>query len=400
MTGAPEPPPDPRPPPVPAPGEAYYRLLPGVEVVPVGDDVVLASDGVTLRLEGESAALFRDRVLALLDGTRTLDQVTAELPGVRPDDLRPHLDALVRARVLGRRDEPSDGAPVDGPGAARPLLRFLETVGLSPEQVAERLDGLRVAVVGLNGPGAHVAAVLAASGVGTVVLADPFPLGPADLQLMAPTAAARAGGAARHDVVREALGAAGGSGRLEVMQGDALDRGVVADLVAGSDLAVGCFDKGFSAAHAWLNEAGLDLGVDTLYAQLRGPTAWVGPLVVPGETACWLCWRMRAIASQEDFLAAMAVEEHLDGRRRPALAEAGALPALSPLVGGMVGLEAVKHLLGLGRDALAGHVHEVDALAGRTEVHAVLAVPDCPACSPSQAAQKKSPLAPTSLSPS
>ena len=46
-----------------------------------------------------------------------------------------------------------------------------------------------------------------------------------------------------------------------------------------------------------------------LYGQIAAARALVGPLVVPGETACYMCWRMRAIASEEDFEAAMRFEE-------------------------------------------------------------------------------------------
>jgi len=363
------------------PERVFYRLLPGTDVIPVGDDVVLASDGVTLRLEGDSATLFRDRVLPLLDGTRSLAEVSAAIPGVAAGDLRRHLDALVVSRVLGRQDAPH--RTDDDAGLASPLLRFIDAVGLSPAEAATRLAALRVAVFGLEGPGAYLASGLVASGVGTVLLVDPYPCQPADVAAM--LALSAVDGASRQEVVRSALQAQGTDATLEVGGEAPLDRAGVAALAADCDLVVGCFDKGFSATNVWLNDAALALDTDALYATLRGPTAWVGPLVVPHETACWLCWRMRAIACDDDFNASMAIEEFRDGQRRPALHEGGTIPALAQMVGGLMGLEAVKHLLGLGRGTLAGHVQEIDALAGRFELHGVLAVPDCPAC------KKKSP---------
>lgn len=352
---------------------AVYRLTPGLDVVPVGDDVVLAADGVRVRLEGASAGLFRDRVLPLLDGTRTLGEVAAAVPGVAVDDLRRHLDALVKARVL-LRDRP--------PAGADPFLRFLDAAGMPEPSATAHLGALRVAIVGLEGPGAHAAACLAASGVGALVLADPYPCQPANLPLM-PALGAPGGGAVgtpRQQVMAAALAAGGGPTRVEVAGPEPLGREAVAALCDDADLVVACLDRGLSSANHWLNAASVATGVPALYAELRGPTALVGPLVVPGETACYLCWRMRAIACDDDFQASMAVEELRDRQREPVLHERGALPALSAVAGGMVAIEALKHLLGIGVDALVARVHEIDVVGGRSDVHQVLAVPDCPTC--------------------
>ena len=56
----------------------------------------------------------------------------------------------------------------------------------------------------------------------------------------------------------------------------------------------------------------------------------------PGRSACWMCYRMRVLACEQDFDLAMAYEEHLDRKRQPSLAERPVLPAL-PL---QLGLDA------------------------------------------------------------
>jgi ribosomal protein S12 methylthiotransferase accessory factor len=145
-------------------------------------------------------------------------------------------------------------------------------------------------------------------------------------------------------------------------------------------MLIGCFDKGFSATNHWINQASLTRGIPALYADLRGHVATVGPLVLPGQTACYMCYRMRSVACENDFSQAMTYEEFLDRRKHPALDERGTLPALPPWIAGALGLEVLKILLALGPPALAGKVLELNALTLRTIEHAVLLRPDCSVC--------------------
>src|SRR6266542_104570 len=151
-----------------------------------------------------------------------------------------------------------------------PLRSHLEATGLTVSEARHRLAGVRVGVIGPEWPGAHASAILARCGVEVSGLAA---------------------------VTRERVHA----------------------LVRDCRLLVSCLDKGFAAAHHWLNSASLRWGVPAVYAQLDGDTALVGPLVVPARTACYLCWRMRTVACAEDFGEAMAQEEALATRRLPAL---------------------------------------------------------------------------------
>ncbi|MFI7061503.1 TOMM precursor leader peptide-binding protein [Kribbella sp. NPDC050124] len=139
-------------------------------------------------------------------------------------------------------------------------------------------------------------------------------------------------------------------------------------VMTGADLVIAADDGAFPVLHSWVNTTGLRLAVPTLHVAVRGPQATVGPLVLPGEGPCYLCWRMRALACEQDFAAAMAVEEELDARRSPDAAQA-VLPAL---------LEMVT------RAELSDGVLALDAGTGVEQLHPVLPRPDCPACAKSR----------------
>lgn len=138
-------------------------------------------------------------------------------------------------------------------------------------------------------------------------------------------------------------------------------------VMTGADLVIAADDGALPVLHSWVNTIGLRLGVPTLHVAVRGPRATVGPLVLAGAGPCYLCWRMRALACEQDFAAAMAVEEELDARRAPDAARP-VPPALLPMVTRALQAD------------LAGGVLTLDARTGAEQLHPVLPRPDCPAC--------------------
>jgi bacteriocin biosynthesis cyclodehydratase domain-containing protein len=355
--------------------QPFYRLAPGIDVVPLGEEAILfRSDTLTARIEGASVAVLRDRVLPLLDGSSSLAQVARQLPGLDLDDVRRRLDGLAEAGILEQADH-----AMPPTGRSRPLLAFLQAAGLPATQARERLAGLRVAVFGLEGPGAYAAAALAACGIGQLVLVDPYPCQQGNLALMPPLHL-EAVGQPREQALQRALEAQGVDTRVELGAMDPVDAAGVDALTGTCQLVIGAFDKGLSAVNQWLNRASLKHGVSALYARLAAHVGVVGPLVIPDRSACYLCWRMRAIACADSYSEVMAHERFLAGQRRPALHDRPALPTLAPFVGGLVATEAMKLLLSIGSETLAGRVHEFDALQLRDQTHAVLRVPGCPAC--------------------
>jgi ribosomal protein S12 methylthiotransferase accessory factor len=352
----------------------YYALARGVDVVPLDASVLFRSDAVSFTLEGPSSVAFASRVLPLLDGQRSLADVSALLP-LSSAELRPHLDALVEAKVLIRSASvrPSPGTT----GIGEPFRALLETLGMPREQAAARLAALHVVVFGLEGAGGHVADILARAGVGRLTLVDPFACRTEDLAAM-PLVTAGAG-RLRQDVLREAIEAQRTGAHIDV--GPArLEKEALPELARGASMLVGTFDRGFSAAHQWINRASQESGVPALYGHTAGHRGIAGPLVVPGETACYLCWRMRSLACEEDFAGAMAYEEHLDARREPVAADRPLFPPVPAYVGSVLATEALKMFLALGTLSLAGKVQEFDALTGAVTVHPVLFRPDCPVC--------------------
>ena len=111
-----------------------------------------------------------------------------------------------------------------------------------------------------------------------------------------------------------------------------------------------------------MNRACLKAHVPAVYVALEGAFAYVGPLVLPGEGPCYLCWRMRALACADDFEVAMAREEALDARRAPL--RRPLLPGLAATVDGLVAREVLALTTSALQPELAGHVVVLDPNTG------------------------------------
>jgi ribosomal protein S12 methylthiotransferase accessory factor len=350
-----------------------YRLAPGLEVVRQGDDrFQLRSDFTALNLSGETAAELVEKVFVPLQRqSLTFDEIAERLPGYRPESLGVQIESFVRAGVLVLERETED--------AGNPTFdAFLDEIGVGAAATKARLAEATVAIFGLEAHGAHVAQLLAEMGVGHLVLADPFPFETGHFSLT-PVRDPQVVGLSRENAVARTIARAGLD--TTIAGQSPFDRDRVRALADECDLLIVCWDRGFLAAHHWANEAALVLGVPALFSDVRATMTYAGPLFLPERSACWMCYRMRAIAAEEDFDIAMAYEEHFDRKRQPTLVERPLLPGLAQHLASTLALEALRYLIRLGQPTLVDKVAAYDGLAGATQVHPVLVKPFCPACS-------------------
>lgn len=356
----------------------YYRLAEGTDVVPLdGDAVLFRSDVVSLHLEGESAVTFAERILPLLDGRRTVADVAADFPDLDVDDLRTHLAGLADAGVLRRSERPRERATAT---ARDPFRAMLEALGVPADEGRERLRRFHVVVFGLEAHGAWAADALARAGVGRMTLVDPFPAEPADFALLPWREPAEGTDGLRQELARRALERSGVEGSFATFESAPLEADDVLELAGEADFLLGTFERGFGAAHQWVNRGALRHRVPALFGELRGTRMIAGPLVLPEEGACYLCWKMRTAACATDFRTAMGYEEHLDGRRRPGQHARPSLPPAAAQLGSMLAMEVLRTALALDKPAYASRVEELDLLGNERTVHTVLQRPDCPAC--------------------
>lgn len=356
-----------------------YFPAPDLEVIPLeGEEWLCHSATCSSRIGGPAARLVVERVMPLLKEGCSWSRLLAQVPEMELTELRRVLDELVVSGIL----RCSPGPPPMIEPTLAPLLTLLEALHLPAGVAMPRLANARVAIIGLEGVGAHLALLLARCGLRRFALVDPYPCQPGNLPLL-PLGRRTAVGQPRQALVAQAMGEAESDPRdLEIELGPpGLSPEYVEQLVAGCDCVVSCFDHGLAALHHWVNRASLRAGVPAVYARAIGHEGWAGPLVLPYRTACYMCYRMRAIACAPDSTAALAYEARLDRQKLPRLHERPTLPGLMPLLSALLATSVLQVVLGLEQPALAGRLFEYQALTLATAVHPVLQQPDCPDCS-------------------
>jgi ribosomal protein S12 methylthiotransferase accessory factor len=119
--------------------------------------------------------------------------------------------------------------------------------------------------------------------------------------------------------------------------------------------------------HPQLAEINADaLATNRAWMLLRpfGRSQWIGPIFVPGQTACWRCLTY--------FL-------RVNGWT-PRAAAAAALPTTSAVTQTMAATEAAKWLLGGFNPELVGQIRAIDSARFDIQVHHVLRRPQCTDC--------------------
>lgn len=280
------------------------RLSPFATITPTRGGALVRSDLGVVEITGADLGTFLGRLLPLLDGTRDREAVQAELPGYAPASVAAFLDVLA-----------ARGLVEEVPESARDLRRrgqieLLRRWSGAPREAMDRLASARVIVAGRGPWGAAAATELQAGGVGTVERVDED----------APMAGA----------------------------------GLVVAAVSPEDVAG--TERLARAAHR--------AGVRTLWSHLDGGRAVVGPLTVPGRTACRVC----------------ATSEPEGPLRGTPPAPSPRIAIMAQILGHLVALEALKLVSEYTRSLLGGRILIHDLGSFETRLHTLVRVPWCRVC--------------------
>jgi ribosomal protein S12 methylthiotransferase accessory factor len=148
------------------------------------------------------------------------------------------------------------------------------------------------------------------------------------------------------------------------------------DVVDDGELRVVLVDDYLRPELADLNRDRLDASRPWLLARPAGSMLWVGPLFVPGRTACWECMahRMRAHRLTAAFIRNRRNDDY------PRLAAHESLPSTALTAAALIATEAAKWAAGSPYRALEGTLITFDLLTAAMRRHAVVRRPQCRAC--------------------
>ncbi|MFJ8072994.1 ThiF family adenylyltransferase [Streptomyces sp. NPDC096176] len=285
-------------------------------------------------------------LMELLDGTRGLPLLREEARAMGLPDGR--AEALVnRLTAAGLLDDPTAGGPAadalrrrtTAHDRLRPDLAALSVIHPEPGGAAGRVAArraIRVQVRGAGRVGATIAATLSAAGVGRVEVLDGGYVEPVDVApggLPAEAIGTRRDAAARRLVRRTAPDRPPRA--AETQEPTVSEPGLSLVVVAPRD-GLAAYAPAPAEAEQWITT-----GTPHLYAGVVEATGVVGPLVLPGCTACAGC--MEHVRAERDPGRPRLLAQWRSGRRRTV---AACDIALATAVAGMTACHALSFLDG------------------------------------------------------
>jgi adenylyltransferase/sulfurtransferase len=316
----------------------------------------------------------------LLDGRHSFDEIAAEVADVfRPEDLEAGLQLLADQNLL----EDAAAVPVapDTEAAIQPQLNFFHEVSADARQTQEKLLQATVGVLGLAGAGASLALALSAMRVGTVRCIDSLAVAPADPYL-SPAFSLSDVGRPRAEAVAQRIRSTAPEVRAIANAAPLESDADVADAVRGSDFVVCCIDPGQSALAYKMNRACLQEKIVWTSCSATGMEVIVGPTVRPFETACYLCYKMRAVACAEEPEDDFSFQRMLDQRKQDDSGRRENLTFATGIAANFLGLEALKYITGIMPGSTTGRIAVINLVDLTMTKHVVLRKPWCPACFP------------------
>jgi bacteriocin biosynthesis cyclodehydratase domain-containing protein len=302
---------------------ARLRVAPAARVAIEGG-VALVRGCTAVEIDGAAASEIVDRLLDRAAAGATEEELVGAFPPELAQTVRALLEELRSRRLL----LPADACNV---GAESALDIFYWHFGLPDEPSPTPPSTEPVAVAGDGALEEAVAALLSDGGFDRLLRVPELPGASADAR----------------------LAAAG-------IEAPAL-------VVVGSE-------TGFEPLREW-NELCVATGVPFLPVAIQDLVAYVGPLVVSGQTACYECFLRRRYSNLEAAVARERIELRPDASSHVALH-----PAITAVAGGAAALEAAKFFLPWHTARQAGHLLTFNLLASTFGRHRVLKVPRCAVC--------------------
>jgi molybdopterin-synthase adenylyltransferase len=229
--------------------------------------------------------------------------------------------------------------------------------GLASREVNTRLNGVRVAILGVNQVSRQLAHALTAAGMTNIMVVD--------YSLLRNLTLFDEAGRIRASDWRVAIEPVAYKDWMAGLGADSLDC-----LVATSDFG------GLRLMLQW-NALCLQRGFHFLPVILQDMVGYVGPAVIPGETACFECFLSRMDSNRTGDAQGYASEMNAFAGQHVA----GFHPSMASVLGDIAAIELTKfYSRGLPLWKV-GAVMEVNLLAGCIDSRKVLRVPRCRACS-------------------
>jgi molybdopterin-synthase adenylyltransferase len=335
-----------------------------VQFIQIPAGVILKRGCTELRISGEGIAQVVQQILHRASTCNaTLQEIRDQFAHPKRQAVYDLIDQLVAKRILVAADD----GPLSAEGPESSLEIFYWHFGEPASQVTAHLNNHHVAILGVNCISRQLALSLSACGMVNVEIID-FPL-LRNLRLFDE------------------------SGHLNLNQWignlpldyeawtEKIDQNPPTCLVATSDF-------GAHEAIRELNSLCVERNYHFLPVVLQNLVGFLGPFVVPGETACFECLRARQNSNFND----PEIERATEATSFQGQSFIGYHPSMASILGDIAAFEVTRFYGGVLPKRNVGCLLEINLLAMYMTSRKVLKVPRCLVCSP---LNRTAPIEPT-----
>jgi molybdopterin/thiamine biosynthesis adenylyltransferase len=253
-------------------------------------------------------------------------------------------------------------------------IEFFADFTVSPIDVQERICGSRVGIVGLGTVGGMIADQLCRMGVGSICAIDPDTVSSSNLARHT-LFTAKDVGKAKVDATEGARKAVRPGLDYRGKQVNIAGEADVEEFTASCALLINCADQP-SVAHTseWVGRACMKTRTAHILAGgYRTHLGFLGPTVIPFETACWKCFADDYPAN--DPFGKLGWQPLVASR-----VSGGSLMPMAGMVASLHAWEAVRVLTGLLPPIMVNRKAEIDYISLRLNWYEVNRDPGCSVC--------------------
>jgi len=330
------------------------RTLP-LQLIDVEEGVLLKRGNTILNVNGQGA---KSAVPLVLSSFASPGSTQEEVLEKFSQEDRHAASQFIAKLISNRLVIPADASGPFPPMQESHLDIFYWHFGESTTHVNQRFNRERMIIIGANHISRQLSSALTHSGVDNFEIVDDPLL--ANTRLLHPN----------------------GSEQQDMWPGSHLPRPLseweeqtdpdsISCLIATSDIGGG------AVLQKW-NRFCVKNNICFLPVLLQDQIGYVGPLVIPGETACLECLLARQKSHRANRFTAQWIEESaFEGQ-----SVVGFHPSMASILGDMAAMELTKFFSGILGGRNVGIQIEINLLSARMIPRKVLKVPRCPVCSP------------------
>lgn len=339
------------------------------------NDVLLHSDVATTLLEGASISKFVKHVIHLCDGSLTIEQVAALMPSETRSSVFTLIDLFQKHGLLTIDTDvsvPSEDIQWQGQDL------FFQSCTKDHVDRSASLRNSCILILGLEPWGVVFANEVAASGVKRLHIVDDDRVSHDDL-LRVRVWNKDFLNRYRRDAIREVIEK--NSPWCEVTTSPDLRKANLPfdETEMKWDLASIAVPNDDAVNQLGYCRFTHSIGVPYICGSLRGLEYFLGPIVIPKETPCWNCCRLRLLANDPCAEAKLEIWNALkDQPIRPC--RPISLAPMSAILGGVLAGEAIKFLTNYAPTRLKGCLLIQNSLTLETTQHNVITLPWCEIC--------------------